>query len=223
MQSVRVNGQAVEQGDLAARVAGARAPRWRSLWVRTPSKWGNGEDKHCRFAHHAVASRHRCAIWWDRAKDRPVAIPPCRMSTQSVRSHQRHRSTLPASKPIVSWHFPQPRTIAMYTLTSGAHAPAPSNWTLEASDDGQHWTVLDTRHHQRFPWARQTRVFGDSAAREACLHRLSLSYRVSRWRDCITLSAPLKYSLGESRNSVLKSGKHAESRLSRGRPRQDAL
>jgi hypothetical protein len=71
---------------------------------------------------------------------------------------------LPGASSTVSWQFPQPRTVAMYTLTSAAHTPAPSGWTLEASDDGQHWTVLDTRKDERFPWARQTRAFDISQA-----------------------------------------------------------
>jgi predicted alpha-1,2-mannosidase len=67
---------------------------------------------------------------------------------------------LPGSPATVSWHFPQPRAVAMYTLTSARQAPAPSNWTLEVSDDGKHWKVLDTHKNERFPWARQTRAFG---------------------------------------------------------------
>jgi predicted alpha-1,2-mannosidase len=67
---------------------------------------------------------------------------------------------LPKTHAMVSWHFPQPRTVAMYTLTSAKQTPAPSNWTLEASDDGQHWSALDTRKNESFPWARQTRAFG---------------------------------------------------------------
>ncbi|RDS85381.1 GH92 family glycosyl hydrolase [Dyella psychrodurans] len=66
---------------------------------------------------------------------------------------------LPRAQSIVSWQFLQPRTVAMYTLTSATQAQAPSDWTLEASDDGQHWTVLETRKNERFPWARQTRAF----------------------------------------------------------------
>ena len=67
---------------------------------------------------------------------------------------------LPGAHPNIRWHFPQPRTIAMYTLTSPAHATAPSDWKLEASNDGQHWTTLDRQSAQHFPWPRQTRVFG---------------------------------------------------------------
>ncbi|RUL76846.1 GH92 family glycosyl hydrolase [Dyella choica] len=70
------------------------------------------------------------------------------------------QAQLPGERPIVSWHFPQPHLVAMYTLTSAKQAPAPSDWTLEASDDGQHWMALDRRQGERFPWPQQTRVFG---------------------------------------------------------------
>lgn len=70
------------------------------------------------------------------------------------------QAQLPSPHAIVSWHFPQPHAIAMYTLTSGAQAAAPSNWQLEASDDGRHWSVLDARRDEHFPWPRQTRAFG---------------------------------------------------------------
>lgn len=67
---------------------------------------------------------------------------------------------LACTHPMVSWHFPRPRAVVMYTLTSAGQAPAPSSWTLEASDDRQHWIKLDARKDERFPWARQTRAFG---------------------------------------------------------------
>ncbi|WP_233841197.1 GH92 family glycosyl hydrolase [Dyella sp. 2HG41-7] len=66
---------------------------------------------------------------------------------------------LPAPSSTVSWHFPQPHVVAMYTLTSAKQAPAPSTWALEASDDGKHWIALDIRQSERFPWALQTRAF----------------------------------------------------------------
>jgi putative alpha-1,2-mannosidase len=87
-----------------------------------------------------------------------------------------HTSDTEASLPhtaVVSWHFPAPHSIEMYTLTSAAHTPAPSNWKLEASDDGQHWTVLDTRADQHFPWARQTRAFDISKPAAHAYYRLS--------------------------------------------------
>jgi predicted alpha-1,2-mannosidase len=46
-----------------------------------------------------------------------------------------------------------------YTLTSAKTANDPSGWTLEGSVDGEHWTTLDVRHGQAFPWRDQTRAF----------------------------------------------------------------
>jgi predicted alpha-1,2-mannosidase len=49
--------------------------------------------------------------------------------------------------------------VRYYTLTSGTRGGDPRSWTLRGSDDGAHWTVLDTRHGEEFRWRRQTRPF----------------------------------------------------------------
>jgi predicted alpha-1,2-mannosidase len=82
-------------------------------------------------------------------------------------------AALPGGHASMSWHFPAAHVVAMYTLTSGAHAPAPSHWILEGSDDGKHWAVLDTRNDERFAWARQTRVFGIGKPAAHTYYRLS--------------------------------------------------
>jgi predicted alpha-1,2-mannosidase len=58
------------------------------------------------------------------------------------------------------WHAPSASAVSMYTLTSAAGGAAPGDWTLEGSADGEHWTVLDRRQGERFPWPGQTRAFG---------------------------------------------------------------
>jgi predicted alpha-1,2-mannosidase len=60
----------------------------------------------------------------------------------------------------VSWHGSATTRVAMYTLTSAMSGDAPTDWTLEGSNDGKRWTVLDHRHDERFPWPGQTRAFG---------------------------------------------------------------
>src|SRR5581483_4690929 len=47
--------------------------------------------------------------------------------------------------------------VAMYTLTSGSAPGDPTGWTLEASQTGRTWTVIDKRSGQTFPWRGQTR------------------------------------------------------------------
>jgi predicted alpha-1,2-mannosidase len=66
-----------------------------------------------------------------------------------------------SSAPALSWTGNGIRpTFTSYTLTSGpSGGAAPSGWTLEGSDDGENWTVLDERSGEEFRWAVQTRPF----------------------------------------------------------------
>ncbi|WP_216216951.1 GH92 family glycosyl hydrolase [Amycolatopsis aidingensis] len=52
-----------------------------------------------------------------------------------------------------------PRTVRLYTLTSGARRGDPRSWVLEGSADGHAWTVLDERTGEVFRWRKQTRAF----------------------------------------------------------------
>ena len=47
----------------------------------------------------------------------------------------------------------------MYTLTSSDGAGDPSAWVVKGSNDGAHWSTLDTRSGERFAWRLQTRAF----------------------------------------------------------------
>ncbi|MEO8809985.1 MAG: GH92 family glycosyl hydrolase [Rhodanobacter sp.] len=68
-------------------------------------------------------------------------------------------TALPATPVTLRWHFAEPQTVALLSLTSGASTAAPSSWQLQASDDGRHWRTLDATRHERFRWPHQTRVF----------------------------------------------------------------
>jgi predicted alpha-1,2-mannosidase len=48
---------------------------------------------------------------------------------------------------------------AFYTLTSADTAGDPKDWTLQGSQDGRSWTVLDTREDETFDWRLYTRPF----------------------------------------------------------------
>jgi predicted alpha-1,2-mannosidase len=72
-------------------------------------------------------------------------------------------ATLPAGPASVEYRFDQPQQLDQYTLTSAAQAGGdPADWTVSTSDDGTHWTVVDRRSGERFPWRQQTRAFGTS-------------------------------------------------------------
>lgn len=53
------------------------------------------------------------------------------------------------------------RGVSQYLLTSAADAEAgdPAEWTLQGSDDGRHWKVLDIQERVRFCGRQRTRVF----------------------------------------------------------------
>ncbi|UJF34875.1 GH92 family glycosyl hydrolase [Paenibacillus hexagrammi] len=57
--------------------------------------------------------------------------------------------------------FDQPRTIVKYALTSANDAAGrdPKNWTLQGSNNGTDWTVLDTRTNQSFSGRFATNVY----------------------------------------------------------------
>ncbi len=57
--------------------------------------------------------------------------------------------------------FASPVSVGAYTFTSGNDASGrdPKNWTLQGSNDGTTWTVLDTRTNESFGARTQTRRF----------------------------------------------------------------
>lgn len=54
-----------------------------------------------------------------------------------------------------------PSLVSRYSLTSGNDAPGrdPKNWTLQGSNDGNNWTVIDSRENIKFPLRGQTITF----------------------------------------------------------------
>ncbi|WP_422657061.1 glycosyl hydrolase family 95 catalytic domain-containing protein [Paenibacillus sp. EC2-1] len=52
----------------------------------------------------------------------------------------------------VQWAYEESKIITGYSFTSGNDVPDrdPKNWTLKGSNDGQQWTVLDTRSNEEF-------------------------------------------------------------------------
>jgi predicted alpha-1,2-mannosidase len=72
----------------------------------------------------------------------------------------RTEATFTSATPTVEFTVAgEPRTVTMYTLTSGARRGDPRSWVLEGSADGVTWSVLDERRGQSFRWRRQTRPF----------------------------------------------------------------
>jgi len=84
-----------------------------------------------------------------------------------------------AFSPSGSLHYAlaQPCVVQTYTLTSANDFPErdPQAWTLEGSDDGSSWVVLDARESEQFDWRRQTRVFGAGNQTAYAHYRLTVT------------------------------------------------
>ena len=158
VQSLRVNGQPWNKLSLPHELL-AQGATLDFVMGPKPSTWGSDEQALPPSLTTAgkPSPMHDLVGTGQGEPGSDPAMPDLKALFDHTSDTEAH---LPGSHPMVSWHFPQPRAVAMYTLTSAKQAPAPSNWMLEASDDGQHWTALDTRKNEHFPWARQTRAFG---------------------------------------------------------------
>lgn len=92
--------------------------------------------------------------------------------------------------------FYNPVVLGGYTFTSGNDADGrdPLNWRLEASKDGNNWTVLDTRENEDFPGRRETRTFTFANSTAYNFYRIYVTavnsgslFQMSEWR---VLSVP---------------------------------
>lgn len=57
--------------------------------------------------------------------------------------------------------FQEPKLINFYSLTSANDAPDrdPRDWTIQGSNDGVNWEILDERHDEKFGSRKMTREF----------------------------------------------------------------
>jgi predicted alpha-1,2-mannosidase len=171
VQSLRVNGQPWNKLSLPHDLLAQGATLDFSMGPK-PSTWGSDEQA----LPASLTTQGKPSPWRDLLEpgQGQASSEPAMPDLKALFDHTSDtEASLPAAHTVVSWHFPQPHQVAMYTLTSGAHAAAPSNWKLEASEDGQHWTTLDSRQDQRFAWARQTRAFSVGTPGTHPYYRLS--------------------------------------------------
>ncbi len=87
--------------------------------------------------------------------------------------------------------FPTAQVIGAYTITSGNDAPERDmkDWTLEGSNDGTTWTVLDTRMGETFSGRNMTKRYEFSNTTAYTQYRINLQanngsdlIQVSEWR-----------------------------------------
>jgi predicted alpha-1,2-mannosidase len=157
VQSLRVNGQPWNKLTLPHALLAQGATLDFTMGPK-PSHWGRDEQAlPPSLTLHGKPEPLHDLLGPDQAK---ASSEPVMADLNALFDHTSDtEAKLPGTHPVLGWQFPQPHVVGMYTLTSGSHVQAPSAWSLEASDDGQHWTVLDTRKNERFDWAKQTRAF----------------------------------------------------------------
>lgn len=93
--------------------------------------------------------------------------------------------------------FYNPVVLGGYTFTSGNDADGrdPLTWRLEASKDGNNWTVLDTRENEYFSTRKETRTFTFTNSIAYNFYRVYVTavnsgsvFQMSEWR---VLSLPV--------------------------------
>ena len=91
----------------------------------------------------------------------------------------------------VQLELTEPRAVDIYSITSGNDAPPrdPKIWTLEGSNDGTTWDVLDTRTNQTWDSRNQTKDFIFDNEEPYKYYRLNITanngsslIQISEWR-----------------------------------------
>lgn len=81
------------------------------------------------------------------------------------------------------WQFEyyQPQVVNGYSMTSGNDADDrdPKDWDILGSNDGQNWTVLDSRTNENFSSRRLTRIFSFDNATPYTFYRIHIKARKS--------------------------------------------
>lgn len=91
----------------------------------------------------------------------------------------------------IQFHCTAAAVAAQYTLTSGGDAPDrdPKDWTLQGSNDGTAWTILDTRNAEVFTGRTQTKTYTVQNPGLYAYYRLNITannggglFQMSEWR-----------------------------------------
>ncbi|WP_434362380.1 glycoside hydrolase N-terminal domain-containing protein [Parasalinivibrio latis] len=113
------------------------------------------------------------------------------------------------NSPVITMLLPQAKAKAVryYALTSGNDVPSrdPKSWTLEGSDNGRDWEVLDIRSNQSFDSRRQTRHFNITNAQPYSRYRLTLQSNGGDTFYQLTNIALCQLQCNEAENPRLKS------------------
>ncbi len=116
VQSLRVNGKPWNKLTLPHALLAQGATLDFTMGPQ-PSKWGSSEHA-LPVRLRPTANPRRCATWLALAKDEASSEPAISNVDACSITPAIPKRSCPARMPSVGWHFPQPRAVAMYTLTS---------------------------------------------------------------------------------------------------------
>jgi hypothetical protein len=137
----------------------------------TPSRWGTGADARLPSLTVGDAAPAPMSDLADQ-NGASVSIDGDAAAAKAI-SDNTSDTEATLHKAPVQLKLRAAQQVRMYTLTSSAKPGVdPSDWELEGSTDGKHWTSIDRRHGEQFAWRRQTRAFGVAHPG---------SYRYYRW------------------------------------------
>ncbi|MDF4025809.1 GH92 family glycosyl hydrolase [Luteibacter sp. PPL201] len=172
VQSLKVNGQPWHRVTLPHDLLANGATLEFTMGPK-PSTWGTGPDA---MPASITAEGEKPSPLHDvlREADLRVEGGSKRSLAAAVDNDSSTELSLPGGRTVLVDRLDAPVTVAMYTITSPAHAnEAPTSWTVEASSDGKRWTMLDERHGESFPWNRQTRAFALKAPAAYAYYRVA--------------------------------------------------
>lgn len=101
----------------------------------------------------------------------------------------------------IRYESPQSAIVTQYSISSANDAAGrdPKNWTLEGSDNGTSWTVVDTRTNETFASRFLTKTYNVAGAVSYLYYRLNITAnngdaytQLSEWKLTGTLSGPAK-------------------------------
>jgi predicted alpha-1,2-mannosidase len=160
IQSLTVNGQPWNKLTLPHALLAQGATLQFTMGPK-PSTWGSGVDAQPPSLTTSSKPQPMRDLT-DAVPGQHVTEPAIAQQTALFDNDSSSAASLPAAAFNVVWHFAQAQQASMLTLTSAAHAAAPTGWVLQGSRDGRHWQTLDSRRNERFPWLQQTRAFAIS-------------------------------------------------------------
>ncbi|MCS4276528.1 putative alpha-1,2-mannosidase [Mycetocola sp. BIGb0189] len=159
VQSLRVNGKAYSSTSIDSNLL-AQGGTLDFVMGSKPSAWGTAEAD---APPSLSTGEHPASPLLDSA-DPKIARVTSRDGENTanlVDNNAASQMSFASKTPQITVAYQGPaQSPTFYTLTSGTStATAPTGWTLEGSNDGKTWSVVDTRQNQKFDSALQTRPF----------------------------------------------------------------